>query len=140
MAGDGQVTLGNVVMKHSAKKIRRLYKDQILAGFAGSAADAFTLFTRFESKLETHKGQLLRAVVELAGDWRADKMHGQGVLVWPDGKRYEGAFENDAPHGYGTLYGPSNEILFSATWIGGCIDDGGRRAAIIPGYGDCGDD
>ncbi|MDJ0839048.1 MAG: ATP-dependent protease subunit HslV [Acidobacteriota bacterium] len=74
IAGDGQVTLGNVVMKHGAKKIRRLYKDKILAGFAGSAADAFTLFTRFESKLEAHKGQLLRAVVELARDWRADKV------------------------------------------------------------------
>ena len=74
MAGDGQVTLGNVVMKHSAKKIRRLYNESILAGFAGSAADAFTLFTKFENKLDAHKGQLLRAVVELAKDWRSDKV------------------------------------------------------------------
>ena len=74
MAGDGQVSLGNVVMKHTAKKIRRLYEDTILAGFAGSAADAFTLFSRFESKLDTYKGQLLRSVVELAKDWRADKV------------------------------------------------------------------
>ena len=74
IAGDGQVTLGNVVMKHSAKKIRRLYKDTILAGFAGSAADAFTLFTKFESKLQAYKGQLLRSVVELAKDWRSDKV------------------------------------------------------------------
>jgi len=74
IAGDGQVTLGNVVMKHGAVKVRKLYKDRILAGFAGSAADAFTLFSRFEAKLEAHKGQLLRAVVELAKDWRADKV------------------------------------------------------------------
>ncbi len=72
IAGDGQVTLGNIVMKHGAKKIRRLYKDTILAGFAGSAADAFTLFSRFETKLEAYKGQLLRSVVELAKDWRSD--------------------------------------------------------------------
>lgn len=74
LAGDDQVSLGNVVMKHTAKKVRRLYNDQILAGFAGSAADAFTLFTKFEGKLETYKGQLLRAVVELAKDWRTDKV------------------------------------------------------------------
>jgi len=74
MAGDGQVTLGNIVMKHTAKKIRTLYDGKILSGFAGSAADAFTLFTRFEAKLETYKGQLLRSVVELAKDWRTDKV------------------------------------------------------------------
>lgn len=74
MAGDGQVTLGNAVMKHSARKIRRLYNENILAGFAGSAADAFSLFSKFEAKLEAHKGQLLRAVVELAKDWRTDKV------------------------------------------------------------------
>jgi len=74
MAGDGQVTLGNAVMKHSARKVRRLYNQNILAGFAGSAADAFTLFSKFEAKLEAHKGQLLRAVVELARDWRTDKI------------------------------------------------------------------
>jgi ATP-dependent HslUV protease subunit HslV len=74
IAGDGQVTLGHVVMKHAAKKVRRLYDGKILAGFAGSAADAFTLFSRFEEKLETYKGQLLRAVVELAKDWRSDKV------------------------------------------------------------------
>ncbi|MCB1050206.1 MAG: ATP-dependent protease subunit HslV [Acidobacteria bacterium] len=74
LAGDGQVSFGNTVMKHSAKKVRRLYHDSILAGFAGSAADAFTLFTRFEAKLEAYKGQLLRSVVELAKDWRTDKI------------------------------------------------------------------
>ena len=74
IAGDGQVTLGNVVMKHGAKKIRRLYKGSVLAGFAGSAADAFSLFSKFEHKLETHKGQVHRAAVELAKEWRTDKV------------------------------------------------------------------
>ena len=74
MAADGQVTLGDHVLKHSAKKIRRLYQDKILAGFAGSTADAFSLFARFESKLEQYAGNLNRAAVELAKDWRTDKM------------------------------------------------------------------
>jgi len=74
MAGDGQVTLGEAVIKHSARKIRRLYQDKILAGFAGSTADAFSLFARFESKLEQYHGNLGRAAVELAKDWRTDKM------------------------------------------------------------------
>ena len=74
MAADGQVSLGNTVMKHSAKKIRRLYQDKVLAGFAGSTADAFSLFARFETKLEQYAGNLSRAAVELAKDWRTDKM------------------------------------------------------------------
>jgi ATP-dependent HslUV protease subunit HslV len=74
MAADGQVTLGEQVLKHTAKKIRRLYDDKILAGFAGSTADAFNLFARFETKLEQHAGNLNRAAVELAKDWRTDKM------------------------------------------------------------------
>src|SRR6202045_4546212 len=74
LAGDGQVTLGESVIKHTAKKIRRLYNDKILAGFAGSTADAFTLFSRFEGKLEQYHGNLGRAAVELAKDWRTDKM------------------------------------------------------------------
>ena len=74
MAGDGQVTLGNTVVKHSARKIRRLYNDQVLAGFAGSAADSFALFSRFESKLEQYRGNLERSVVELAKDWRTDRV------------------------------------------------------------------
>src|SRR5579859_7738697 len=74
LAGDCQVTLGDSVIKHSAKKIRRLYQDKILAGFAGSTADAFSLFSRFESKLEQYAGNLGRAAVELAKDWRTDKM------------------------------------------------------------------
>jgi ATP-dependent HslUV protease, peptidase subunit HslV len=74
IGGDGQVTLGNTVMKSNARKVRRLYKDQVIAGFAGGTADAFTLFERFERKLEMHQGHLTRAAVELAKDWRTDKM------------------------------------------------------------------
>jgi ATP-dependent HslUV protease subunit HslV len=74
MGGDGQVTLGNIVIKASARKIRRLYQERILAGFAGGTADAFTLFERFESKLEKHQGHLVRSAVELAKDWRTDRI------------------------------------------------------------------
>ncbi|GAB4471424.1 MAG: ATP-dependent protease subunit HslV [Burkholderiaceae bacterium] len=74
MGGDGQVTLGNIVVKRSARKVRRLYHDRILAGFAGATADAFTLFERFEAKLEKHQGHLLRSAVELAKDWRTDRI------------------------------------------------------------------
>ena len=74
LGGDGQVTLGNIVIKASARKVRRLYHERILAGFAGGTADAFTLFERFESKLEKHQGHLLRSAVELAKDWRTDRM------------------------------------------------------------------
>ena len=73
MGGDGQVTLGNTVMKANARKVRRLYKDQVVAGFAGATADAFTLFERFEGKLEKHSGHLVRAAVEMAKDWRTDR-------------------------------------------------------------------
>ncbi|MGE3274182.1 MAG: ATP-dependent protease subunit HslV [Vicinamibacterales bacterium] len=73
LAGDGQVTLGNTVVKHGARKIRRLYNDRILAGFAGSAADSFALFSRFEAKLEQYRGNLDRSAVELAKDWRTDR-------------------------------------------------------------------
>ena len=73
MAGDGQVSLGNTVMKGNARKVRRLYHDKILAGFAGGTADAFTLFERFEAKLEAHQGHLTKAAVELAKDWRTDR-------------------------------------------------------------------
>jgi ATP-dependent HslUV protease subunit HslV len=74
MGGDGQVTLGNVVVKASARKVRRMYQERILAGFAGGTADAFTLFERFEAKLEKHQGNLLRSAVELAKDWRTDRI------------------------------------------------------------------
>ncbi len=104
MAGDGQVTLGSSVIKHSAKKIRRLYQEKILAGFAGSTADAFSLFSRFEAKLEQYHGNVGRSAVELAKDWRTDKflrhlealllvadkeqtflLSGQGDVIEPDG-------------------------------------------------------
>ncbi len=74
LGGDGQVTLGNIVIKATARKVRRLYNEQVLAGFAGGTADAFTLFERFEAKLDKHQGHLLRSAVELAKDWRTDRM------------------------------------------------------------------
>jgi ATP-dependent HslUV protease subunit HslV len=74
LGGDGQVTLGNIVIKAGARKVRRLYQDRILAGFAGGTADAFTLFERFEAKLDKHQGNLLRSAVELAKDWRTDRI------------------------------------------------------------------
>ncbi len=74
MGGDGQVTLGNTVMKSNARKVRRMYKDQVIAGFAGATADAFTLFERFEGKLEKYSGNLVRSAVEMAKDWRTDRM------------------------------------------------------------------
>jgi ATP-dependent HslUV protease subunit HslV len=74
LGGDGQVTLGQVVMKATARKVRRLYHDRVLAGFAGATADAFTLFERFEAKLEKHQGHLTRSAVELAKDWRSDRV------------------------------------------------------------------
>jgi ATP-dependent HslUV protease subunit HslV len=88
MAGDGQVTLGHEVLKASAKKVRRMYNDKILAGFAGSTADAFSLFARFESKLEQFNGNLSRSVVELAKDWRTDKIlrHLEALLLVADAK------------------------------------------------------
>jgi ATP-dependent HslUV protease subunit HslV len=86
MAGDGQVTLGSEVLKSGAKKLRRLYNGKILAGFAGSTADAFSLFARFEAKLEQHNGNLPRSVVELAKDWRTDKIlrHLEALLLVAD--------------------------------------------------------
>ena len=74
LGGDGQVTLGQIVVKASARKVRKLYKEQVLAGFAGATADAFTLFERFEDKLEKHQGQLARAAIELTRDWRTDRV------------------------------------------------------------------
>ncbi|HLJ16017.1 MAG TPA: ATP-dependent protease subunit HslV [Bryobacteraceae bacterium] len=86
MAGDGQVTLGQEVLKASAKKLRRLYKEKVLAGFAGSTADAFALFSRFEAKLDQHNGNLPRAVVELAKEWRTDRVlrHLEALLLVAD--------------------------------------------------------
>ncbi len=88
LAGDGQVTLGETIMKSSAKKVRRLYNDRILAGFAGATADAFSLLTRFESKLEQYHGNLERAAIELSKEWRTDKIlrHLEALLVVADNK------------------------------------------------------
>ncbi|MBZ5537384.1 MAG: ATP-dependent protease subunit HslV [Acidobacteriia bacterium] len=88
LAGDGQVTLGETVIKQGAKKVRRLYNDRVIAGFAGSTADAFALFTRFETKLEQFNGNLSRAAVELAKDWRTDKSirHLEALLIVADDK------------------------------------------------------
>jgi ATP-dependent HslUV protease subunit HslV len=86
MAGDGQVTLGSTVMKHTARKLRRMYDDQVLAGFAGSTADAFTLFEKFEAKLQEFRGNLQRAAVELAKEWRTDRVlrHLEALLIVAD--------------------------------------------------------
>ena len=83
MAGDGQVSIGNTVMKHSARKLRRMYDDQVIAGFAGSTADAFTLFEKFDAKLQEYRGNLQRAAVELAKDWRTDRIlrHLEALLI-----------------------------------------------------------
>lgn len=88
VGGDGQVTLGQIVMKSNARKVRRLYNNKIIAGFAGGTADAFTLFERFEAKLETYQGNLTRAAVELAKDWRTDRMlrRLEAMLVVADAK------------------------------------------------------
>jgi ATP-dependent HslUV protease subunit HslV len=88
MASDGQVTLGQTVVKHGARKVRRLYHDKVLAGFAGAAADGFALFSRFEGKLEEHRGNLERAAVELARDWRTDRAMRrlEAMLLAADGK------------------------------------------------------
>ncbi len=83
MAGDGQVSLGNTIMKHTARKLRRMYDDQVIAGFAGSTADAFTLFEKFETKLQEYRGNLQRAAVELAKEWRKDRIlrHLEALLI-----------------------------------------------------------
>ena len=106
MAGDGQVTLGQEVLKSSARKLRRLYKDRILAGFAGSTADAFSLFSRFETKLDQHNGNLPRSVVELAKDWRTDKVlrHLDALLLVAD---MENTF---ILSGTGDVIEPDNEV------------------------------
>lgn len=89
VGGDGQVTLGNTIMKHTANKVRRMYKDKIIGGFAGSTADAFALFARFEEKLEKYNGNLARSAVELAKDWRTDKLlrRLEAMLVVVDDKK-----------------------------------------------------
>ena len=106
MAGDGQVTLGQEVLKASARKLRRLYSDKVLAGFAGSTADAFALFARFESKLEQHNGNLPRSVVELAKEWRTDRVlrHLEALLLVAD------TTNTFLVSGNGDVIEPDNEI------------------------------
>jgi ATP-dependent HslUV protease, peptidase subunit HslV len=106
MAGDGQVTLGQEVLKSSARKLRRLYSDKILAGFAGSTADAFALFSRFESKLEQHNGNLSRSVVELAKEWRTDRVlrHLEALLLVADPQ------STFIVSGNGDVIEPDNEV------------------------------
>ena len=124
LAGDGQVTLGETVMKSSAKKVRRLYNDQILAGFAGATGDAFALLTRFESKLEQYHGNLERAAIELSKEWRTDKMlrHLEALLVVADKK---GSF---LLSGNGDVIAPDEGIL--AIGSGGSYALAAARALI----------
>ena len=116
MAGDGQVTLGQEVLKANAKKLRRLYNDKIIAGFAGSTADAFSLFSRFESKLEQHNGNLPRSVVELAKEWRTDRVlrHLEALLLVAD------LNSTYIVSGNGDVIEPDNDIA--------CIGSGGPFA------------
>jgi len=124
MAGDGQVTLGSEVLKASAKKLRRLYDGKILAGFAGSTADAFALFTRFETKLEQFNGNLSRSVVELAKDWRTDRMlrHLEALLVVAD------PANTFIVSGNGDVIDPDNEI--AAIGSGGAFAKAAATALI----------
>jgi ATP-dependent HslUV protease subunit HslV len=124
LAGDGQVTVGNTVMKHGAAKVRRLYHDKILAGFAGSAADAFALFSRFEAKLEEFRGNMERSVVELAKDWRMDKYlrQLQAMLIVANAER---AY---LVSGNGDLIQPDDGIL--AIGSGGAFALAAARALV----------
>lgn len=124
IGGDGQVTLGNTVMKHNARKVRRLYHDKVLAGFAGGTADAFTLFERFEAKLETHQGHLVRAAVELAKDWRTDRMlrRLEALLAVADAK------SSLIITGNGDVIEPENSLI--AIGSGGAYAQSAARALI----------
>jgi ATP-dependent HslUV protease, peptidase subunit HslV len=125
MASDGQVTLGDHVLKHSARKIRRLYQDKILAGFAGSTADAFSLFARFETKLEQYAGNLNRAAVELAKDWRTDKMlrNLEALLVVAD------AGQTFLISGSGDVIDPDDQV--AAIGSGGSYATAAARALFL---------
>ncbi len=124
MASDGQVTLGDNIVKHTAKKVRRLYNDKILAGFAGSTADAFSLFSRFESKLEQHQGNLPRAAVELAKDWRTDKIlrHLEALLLVADERN------TFLISGTGDLIEPDDGV--AAIGSGGVVATAAARALV----------
>jgi ATP-dependent HslUV protease, peptidase subunit HslV len=124
MAADGQVTLGNEVLKAGSRKLRRLYNDKILAGFAGSTADAFALFSRFEGKLEQHSGNLARAAVEMAKDWRTDKMlrHLEALLIVTDDR------STYLLSGNGDVIEPDNEI--AAIGSGGMFAKAAAQALV----------
>jgi ATP-dependent HslUV protease subunit HslV len=124
IGGDGQVSLGNTVMKGNARKVRRLYKDQVLAGFAGATADAFTLFERFEGKLEKHHGHLARAAVEMAKDWRTDRMlrRLEALLCVADAKT------SLIISGTGDVIEPENSLM--AIGSGGAFAQAAARALV----------
>jgi ATP-dependent HslUV protease subunit HslV len=124
IGGDGQVSLGNTVMKGNARKVRRLYKDNVLAGFAGATADAFTLFERFEGKLEKHHGQLARAAVEMAKDWRTDRMlrRLEALLCVADAKT------SLIISGTGDVIEPENSLM--AIGSGGAFAQSAARALL----------
>jgi ATP-dependent HslUV protease subunit HslV len=124
MAADGQVTLGHEVLKASSRKLRRLYNDKILAGFAGSTADAFALFSRFEGKLEQHSGNLARAAVEMAKEWRTDKMlrHLEALLIVTDDR------STYLLSGNGDVIEPDNEI--AAIGSGGMFAKAAAQALV----------
>ncbi len=124
MASDGQVTLGDSIVKHNAKKVRRLYNSRILAGFAGSTADSLSLFSKFESKLEQHNGNLARSAVELAKDWRTDKVlrHLEALLLVADEKN------TFLISGNGDLIEPDDGV--AAIGSGGIIATAAARALV----------
>ena len=124
MAGDGQVSLGNTVMKHTARKLRRMYDDKVIAGFAGSTADAFTLFEKFEAKLQEYRGNLQRAAVELAKDWRTDRIlrHLEALLIVADSK------ETLILSGVGDVIEPEHGI--AAIGSGGAFAQAAARAMV----------
>src|SRR5262249_5138275 len=126
LAGDGQVTLGETVMKSSAKKVRRLYNDRILAGFAGATGDAFSLLTRFESKLEQYHGNLERAAIELSKEWRTDKMlrNLEALLIVADNK------SSFLLSGNGDVISPDDGLL--AIGSGGSYALAAARALVAP--------
>jgi len=124
IGGDGQVTLGNTVMKGNARKVRRLYHDKVIAGFAGATADAFTLFEHFEGKLEKHRGNLLRAAVEMAKDWRTDRAlrRLEALLIIADSKTLL------TISGNGDVIEPEGD--FAAIGSGGAFAQSAARALI----------
>ena len=124
IAGDGQVTVGDTVMKHNARKVRKLYSDKVLAGFAGATADAFTLFEKFEAKLEEYRGNLTRAAVELAKDWRTDKVlrRLEALMIVADAER------SFVLSGNGDVIEPENGI--AAIGSGGAYALSAARALV----------